>query len=176
MNVFMPLIGIRFSIRMRIFSENESVDQLAKRLVADPASSGEIFARVKVRGVRQRIFRSALLMAYLQRCAFCGLSVSFALEAAHIVRYCEADEVRLFDPRNGILLCSTHHRLFDAGLVKIDDSFKLVGTREMVGEDSNVHSTALQTVALNGRLIGLPTHRHLWPDVKALSLHRDATG
>jgi hypothetical protein len=35
--------------------------------------------------------------------------------------------------------------------------------------------TPLQTIAINGRFVNLPTHRHLWPDVKALLLHRDAT-
>jgi hypothetical protein len=38
------------------------------------------------------------------------------LEAAHIIT---DEENRTDDPRNGIVLCSNHHRAFDGGLLRI---------------------------------------------------------
>ena len=51
----------------------------AAALVADPDSAGDVYARVKVRGVVQSVFRRALMTAYDEACAFCGLQFHAAL-------------------------------------------------------------------------------------------------
>lgn len=106
-------------------SDGSSQDDLVDRLVKHPQEASEIFARVKVRGTAQVIFRKALLRVYEGSCAFCGLTFEDALEASHIVSWAKASAQQRLDPTNGILLCSIHHKLFDAGLITLTKSGKI---------------------------------------------------
>jgi putative restriction endonuclease len=54
-------------------------------------------------------FRNAVLKAYRDRCAVCGLGIRALLDAATM-----ADN-------RGIALCATHHRAFNAGILRIDE-------------------------------------------------------
>ena len=65
----------------------------------------------------QRDFRLALLEAYQGKCAITGCDIPDILEAAHIVPYRGVDTN---DVRNGLLLRSDLHTLFDCGLLSID--------------------------------------------------------
>lgn len=90
----------------------------AEAILADPSSSGEVYRKVRDRGIAQRVFRLALLEAY-NGCAMCGLTFPAALEAAHILQWGMCSDEERMDPANGLLLCSSHHRLFD------DHTFRL---------------------------------------------------
>ncbi len=62
-------------------------------------------------------FRPAVLDAYREKCAVCAFEVrlagrSTAVEAAHIHWHADAGPARV---RNGLALCTLHHRLFDRG-------------------------------------------------------------
>lgn len=62
-------------------------------------------------------FRPAVLCAYSERCAVCAFDLrlggkSTAVEAAHIHWHADAGPDRV---RNGLALCTLHHRLFDRG-------------------------------------------------------------
>ena len=61
--------------------------------------------------------------AYKRRCAITGESTLLALEAAHIVPYSE--EQGSHDVRNGLLLRADFHRLFDAGLVGVNQDMRI---------------------------------------------------
>ena len=63
-------------------------------------------------------FRPAVLAAYREKCAVCAFDVrlagnSTAVEAAHIHWHADAGPARV---RNGLALCTLHHRLFDRGV------------------------------------------------------------
>lgn len=74
----------------------------------------------------QQAFRSAVMHSQGVFCAACGLDVPVALEAAHIV---PKEHNGTDDPRNGLLLCANHHRMFDAHLFTIDPaSLAIKGT------------------------------------------------
>jgi hypothetical protein len=86
--------------------------------------------RVSVASARpgQAIFRFRVLKRYGAECVLCGLKHPAVLDAAHL---CPVDEGGTDDPRNGLPLCATHHRAFDAGLLGIEpDSLcvRIVGT------------------------------------------------
>ena len=66
----------------------------------------------------QRSFRQTLLSAYDGKCQVTEYSGEPALEAAHIFPYREGGEYTN-DPRNGLLLRSDVHVLFDLGLLKV---------------------------------------------------------
>jgi|GEM_PF-3657821 len=68
---------------------------------------------------RHHLFRARVFSQTEPKCAFCDFNVPIALEAAHIV---PKHEQGSDDPRNGIVLCAIHHRLFDANAIGIDPS------------------------------------------------------
>jgi hypothetical protein len=71
---------------------------------------------VKEREAQHR-FRKNLFEIYRTECAFCDFDVPVALEAAHII---PKHENGTDDPRNGLILCAVHHRIFDANGVGIN--------------------------------------------------------
>ena len=143
------------------FGPDDTQAAFAAALVADPDSAGDVYARVKVRGVVQSVFRRALMTAYDEACAFCGLQFHAALEAAHIKPWAKSSSQERLDPRNGLLLCATHHKLFD------DDSLTLTPDRAIAyytDVEDWAYSEADRAVsALNGAKLRLPADRRLGP-------------
>jgi hypothetical protein len=74
------------------------------------------FQLVKARA-QQREFRRKVLATQGRHCSVCDLDVEVAIEAAHVVpkEHNGSDEAR-----NGIALCASHHRMFDANLFTIE--------------------------------------------------------
>jgi putative restriction endonuclease len=159
------------------FGPNDTTRTLARRLVLAPDEAGDVYAQVRVRGVAQNIFRAALLQAYDGRCAFCGMSFAQAQDAAHIKSWRQCVGHERLDPANGLLLCATHHRLFDAGLMTLDTDLCVVcadlemegtpGTEN--GGDSDADRTL--TRALHGRRAYLPRKKALRPSRDFLRAH-----
>ena len=86
-------------------------------------------------------FRREVLAAYRKRCAICGFSMliddrTIGLEAAHIKWHAAGgpDETR-----NGMALCSLHHKLFDAGAFTVTASHKITVSRYIHGEGAEIH-------------------------------------
>jgi putative restriction endonuclease len=70
----------------------------------------------------QASFRVLVTDAYKRRCAITGESTLVALEAAHIVPYSNDGSHEI---RNGLLLRADFHRLFDVGLVSINQDLRI---------------------------------------------------
>lgn len=142
----------------------ETAADLAQRLIADPSSAENVYRLVKVRGKAQSIFREALLEVYDYACAFCDLSFPEALDAAHIVPWAKSSAAARMDPRNGILLCSNHHEMFDNGWIEITEGYHIVYTdMERVHAPYSAMDEAF-SVKLHGNRLRLPSNRALWPD------------
>lgn len=107
------------------FGSEDSVATLANELIQRPESSGDVFRRVKDRGVAQKIFREALLIAYDYRCAICDFSFFSALEAHHIVPFSECSIAQRIAVTNGILVCPNHHKLIGLQCFEIGPDLKL---------------------------------------------------
>jgi len=107
-------------------SDGTTEEELLDELIASPANAADIYRKVKVRGTAQEIFKKLMRRVYNCQCAFCGLSFLPALEAAHIVPWNSATQAQRLAASNGILLCSTHHKLFDAKLMTLDESYNIV--------------------------------------------------
>ncbi|MFJ3667352.1 phosphorothioated DNA-binding restriction endonuclease [Streptomyces sp. NPDC090106] len=103
---------------------------------------------------RDRRMRDAVLTAYEYRCAFCGYdgrigAVPVGLEAAH-VRWWAFDGPD--DVANGLCLCSLHHKLFDKGVLGIDEGHRVLVSQRFVGHSASARA---QVTALAGRpLVG----------------------
>jgi putative restriction endonuclease len=72
--------------------------------------------QVEARTGQQR-FKFLVFQRYGERCAVCGISAPQLLDAAHLRPKREHGSD---DPRNGLVLCASHHRALDAGLFAIE--------------------------------------------------------
>jgi hypothetical protein len=78
------------------------------------------------RGPLQNYFRLLMFRTFNAQCAFCGFTVAAALEAAHVLPWVACNDPERIDAANGLLLCATHHRLFDAEILSIDTNRVIV--------------------------------------------------
>ncbi|RLL65992.1 phosphorothioated DNA-binding restriction endonuclease [Streptomyces sp. Z26] len=99
---------------------------------------------------RDRRMRDLVLAAYAYRCAFCGYdgrldTVPVGLEAAHVRWWAldGPDEVE-----NGLCLCSLHHKLFDKGVLGLDDDLRVLVSQRFAGRGAAARD---QVEALAGR-------------------------
>ena len=124
---------------------------------------------VAKRRKRHPEFRWAVLRAYRNQCAVCGLdirlgSLPIAVEAAHIHWLKDAGP---WDVRNGLALCVLHHRLFDRGAFTIVRDYRIVVATQVDGSGSR-HAL----IRFDGQpLQFLPTRDDLRPDDLYLSWH-----
>jgi putative restriction endonuclease len=95
-------------------------------------------------------FRNAVLDAYRDRCAVCGLHVRTLLDAAHVTN--DRDPKPAIDVSEGIALCATHHRAFDANILSYDNEYRI---------HIRVEDAAL--LAFDGQLLLLPSNGSLHP-------------
>jgi HNH endonuclease len=107
-------------------TSGSSYGSLLKDLTTAPEESEAVYVKVKSRGIKQFLFRSALLHAYSRKCAFTGISILETLEACHIVPWSQGTPQQRMDVRNGLLLNSLHHRLFDGGYITISKSYEII--------------------------------------------------
>ncbi|MBK9017631.1 MAG: HNH endonuclease [Saprospiraceae bacterium] len=68
---------------------------------------------------------------------------------------------------NGLALCPNLHRAFDAGLIGLNDAYKVI-----VRKDLKETSTTYSLLALKGRRIALPKEGRYWPREEYLGWHR----
>ncbi|NNM94619.1 MAG: HNH endonuclease [Bacteroidia bacterium] len=151
-----------FDSKKKIFTDTEII----KTLVANPERSKEMYARVKVRGKAQPLFRKALIDVYGSRCALCGFSVEHALEASHIVAWSVSKSDEKLDVRNGILLCATHHKLFDSHLIRINNDFSISVRYEAGMPRRQTECDKMMIGNLCNRKMVLPRKKEHWPRVE----------
>ena len=72
--------------------------------------------------VRSPQFRQAVLNAYGNRCAMCGIQLEL-IEAAHLVPHWHPQGFDVVP--NGVALCTLHHKSLDTGLLYIDVDYSI---------------------------------------------------
>lgn len=151
----------------------ETQEKIINEIIDNPEISEAAYTRVKVRGIVQKIFRMALLRVYDYQCAFCGLSFEESLEASHIIPYALSNNKQRLDIRNGLLLCSTHHKLFDCKLIFVNKKYQI--EYAFFNENTADYSEydKLITIALQGKKIILPKSEKHYPNLKYLEEHRN---
>lgn len=149
----------------------DTLENLTQKLIADPANGAVVYAKVPSRGIAQRVFRTALLQVYNEKCAMCGLTFTEALEAAHIIRWSAATHAQRMDTRNGLLLCATHHKLFDAAYITVNEEFLIRycdPTKVEYAPYGDIDSRL--SAELHNKRLDLPYDKKHWPDVHLISL------
>jgi putative restriction endonuclease len=125
----------------------QSDDPLARRAFLSPGTTTVVGERVPitdsiergyvVRETRHRLhqarFRGLVLSAYGDRCTICRLRESRLLDASHIVADIDRDGAA--SVRNGLALCTIHHRAYDHDLVGISPAYRVHVARRLLDED-----------------------------------------
>jgi putative restriction endonuclease len=150
-------IDARISARMLLAGSDSHSEPFHPRNIVD---ARERVNRAILMRRGQRGFRVALLNAYRGKCAITGCEISDILEAAHIVPYRGIDTN---DVRNGILLRSDIHTLFDCGLLSIESRNMTVVLANRI-RDTNYK-------ALAGRKVRLPKLVSQQPSKDAIDAH-----
>lgn len=154
------------------FADGTTEADFADKLVTNPDAADDVYSRIKNRGVAQRVFRRALLEAYDYNCCMCGLSFESALEAAHIIPWGESSPAERMDPRNGLLLCSTHHRMFDAAQITIDNNYMIEYFDPEGSEGPYSAADQAISISLHGSAMHLPNKVHIYPSKFAINRRR----
>jgi putative restriction endonuclease len=131
--------------------------KLAEAPIADEVERVWALRETRVR-VHQARFRGLVLPAYRSQCAICRLKEGRLLDAAHIVP--DRDPEGVAAVRNGLSLCSIHHRAFDEDLVGVSPDFQVHVARRLLDEEDGPMLDLLKTfhqtpIVLPGR----PNHR-----------------
>lgn len=133
-----------------------------------PEGATETTQYVKVRRV-QSFFRKSVLISYVHRCAVTGISDPKLLVASHIIPW-KDNEKRRADPTNGIALNSLHDRLFDQGLMTIDEDYRIL-LSSRVKQDLAIDARYKCFLEIEGEKLKLP--ERFIPDQEALYHHRE---
>jgi len=116
--------------------------------------------------VNQSFFRKMVLASYNSRCCITGLPIERLLVASHIIPWSEDQKNRL-NPQNGLCLNALHDRAFDCGLITLDESYRVVLSKEVVAFDSTDTGLFRHT---GGVKISFPNR--FIPDQNFLEYHR----
>ena len=118
--------------------------------------------------LHQSFFRQAVLSSYDQCCCVTGIPVPETLVASHIVPWSVDANLRA-DPTNGLCLSATFDRLFDSGLMSIEDDLCIRLSRRIVRHGND--DVASLIGVYHGRAIRPPTR--FLPRAECLRWHRD---
>lgn len=114
----------------------------------------------------QGAFRVEVTDAYQRRCAITGEKTLPALDAAHIRPYAESGP---HDVRNGLLLRSDLHNLFDQGYLTVTVSHRVEVSRRIREEFQN----GRHYYALHGQPLEVLPAVHYLPGVEYLEWHQN---
>jgi putative restriction endonuclease len=115
----------------------------------------------------QGIFRVGVLDAYARACAVTGEHSLPVLDAAHIKPYGQGGA---HDIRNGIVLRSDIHRLFDLGYVTVTPDY-LFHVSDSLAEE---YQNGRDYYARQGNALGVPSAKELQPDRELLAWHGES--
>ena len=160
-----------FSLQNPFFytQKGQTTDKMAKELIRDSSKIREFTTIVKSRGIHQIIFRKMMLDIY-DKCVFCGFSTIEALDAVHIKRWEKCADIEKLDKKNGILLCSTHHKLFDCKYLNVSDDYRIISgkTTPIINKYDEYFIKDLI-----GKKIYLPISENDYPSLEYFKFHRE---
>jgi predicted restriction endonuclease len=171
----LPTLGVESEQMLHdLFTRDEEKEidllQRDKVRLVKPSGATESQATVKVRR-GQQFFRQAVLTAYDVRCCISGINVPRLLVASHIKPWSDFEEERL-NPCNGLCLSSLHDAAFDAGLITLDESTRVVLSKQLKNHFSEPAVKA-NFAPYEGQSIRLP-EKLAEPDPNFLAYHRES--
>ncbi|NUQ81212.1 MAG: HNH endonuclease [Bacteroidetes bacterium] len=151
----------RFIVKIKYYNENDPLEIATESMVKEfellPTTLEKLKkSRLVTERKGQGNFRAIITTAYSNKCCITNETTPELLEAAHIQPYFDENSNHV---KNGLLLRVDLHKLYDNGLLYIDESFKIHISPEVKSEYYQ---------KLNGTTIRLPENINLHPSKEAL--------
>jgi putative restriction endonuclease len=139
------------------------IDEPEPVALDDPIERRYAVRETRVR-LHQARFRARVVPAYDSRCAICSLRELRLLDAAHIVGDIELGGEATV--RNGLSLCTIHHRAFDQNLVGVSPDYVVHVSGRLLEDDDGPMLDLLKgfhqaPLNLPQRTVDLPDHDRL---------------
>ncbi|MGD1834179.1 MAG: HNH endonuclease, partial [Nitrososphaeraceae archaeon] len=124
--------------------------------------------------VRSGIFKRMIPQIYNYSCCISGLRIDAVsnisvIDACHIIPFSEGYNDTI---NNGIALCPNLHRVFDRGLISIDDNYKVIVSDLFVESEKTNYGIR----QFEGSKIILPKDKKHYPSKNSFKFHRDKFG
>lgn len=129
---------------LKLIQQSDELEETSEQ-GKEIAIENEKFVLTKQRQVRDPRFRKKVYLAYENRCAFTGIQLDL-VEAAHIIPH--SHEFGTDEVQNGICLSPLHHKAYDAGLIYVDEDYRIhlneekVKYLEKIGKDGGLKKFA----------------------------------
>jgi putative restriction endonuclease len=151
----------RFIVKIKYYNENDPLEIVTQSSVREfellPTTLEKLKkSRLVTERKGQGNFRAIITTAYSNKCCISNETTPELLEAAHIQPYFDENSNHV---KNGLLLRVDLHKLYDNGLLYIDETFKIHISPEVKSEYYQ---------KLNGAAIRLPDNNNLHPSIEAL--------
>lgn len=149
--------------------DGQTPDRIAAALAHMNITPQQAYARVKVRGMAQVVFRKTMLRVYGGRCAFSGDGGEPLMQAAHIVPWGKCAPEERLDPRNGLLLSTQHHRMFDLDWIRVTPEYRIQINSKVVAGHALSAPQWQALRAIDGQPIRLPAEARHHPSPSLLA-------
>jgi putative restriction endonuclease len=151
----------RFIVKIKYYKENDPLEistiSTAKDFELLPTTLEKLKkSRLVTERKGQGNFRAIITNAYSNKCCITSERTPELLEAAHIQPYLDENSNHV---KNGLLLRIDLHKLYDNGLLYVDESFKIHISPEVKSEYYQ---------KLNGLTIRVPENNNFRPSKEAL--------
>jgi len=156
-----------------LHQSGDSFETYVKELATNPNSASDVYTAVRSRGIKQMIFRAALLKVYSRKCAFTNINLIDTLQACHIVPWAAAQDSERLDVRNGLLLNCFHHLLFDAGMATLTVDYRIVLREKTISRANDASIQKALTADIQGRPMRVPSKRIARPLEGYICRHHD---
>lgn len=143
---------------LQLYGISSNPGENSDELISDEDARRRVVSSI-VNRQGQGAFRQSLITAYNSKCSITGCDAIDALEAAHIMPYRGLHSNTI---RNGLLLRSDIHTLFDLGKITISQEYTVILHPDLINTSYS---------ELNGKRIALPANRTDWPSLQALREH-----
>lgn len=124
-NIWYGNEDIKKEVLEYIENEEKNKNEIIKEITREVLKGKEKEAIVKIRE-NQGTFRELLLKKFNHKCALCGITLDELLIASHIKPWSVSNDIEKLNENNGLLLCATHDKLFDRGLISFNEKGKIL--------------------------------------------------
>lgn len=156
------------AIEKEIESENPNAYQNHLKVLSGTKTQEEFEEEIAIRG---GIFKRKIPQIYDYTCCISGFGISTNFSLANLVEACHIRPIsQSFDDTlsNGIALCPTLHKAFDAGIFSISDDYEILVSKKIREKDSSQNISQF-----DGLKVRLPKEQRHWPSPENLKWHRE---
>lgn len=112
------------------FEANEEAEKIISEIIINPTNKSTERLSVTKTRIYQDVLKTHISRTYQNCCALCNVDQKELLNASHIIPWSVNSDTRLHLD-NSILLCSFHDKLFDKGLITLDEEFNVLLSKKL---------------------------------------------